>query len=355
MQDFENITRNTTKEWSQSENSDRVTIGSFTGIFFIFIYCAIFVASTVGNVFVLSVCCSKGRKPRRISVFESVSSSPAFFTRYVASLSIADLVFTQLTLLDFVYAIQGEWVTGQVMCKLQGFLLETCYSASILTLIAISRERLKSVSALQRRSLLQRNKERKLFSLGAWIAAALLCSPLLYAYSIEITAEGNIYCTNHAWKDLGRRIYYSFTTFILFLIPLFIMIRTHARIKRAFRSQVAPNEHVIASTKRRQRKAIRMLGAVTLVFFLCWSPFILVRTLRYFGWYTGEIVWKLGQLIVIGSAAVNPFIYGTYNTKFRVHFKKTFICRCCGNRPSNEREISTVGVLVTNFLMVQFP
>ena len=335
LQFLENATENRTTRSQRDfyEASNRISLSSASGVFLMCIYIAVYLTSTIGNSLVLSACFSTGRKPRRLSVFEGISSgSPAaFFSRYIASLSAADLIFTQLTALDVAYAIQGEWVTGQAVCKLQGFLLETCYSASILTLLAISRERLRSVTSRGMKSLRQRDRDTKLFTLSAWIGATLLCSPVLYAYSTVMTVEGRTLCTNRGWGDLARRVYYCVMTFILFAIPLFIMIKTHVRLRDAFRAQVVPSDCITASRRRKQTKAIRMLGVVTFAFLLCWSPFLVIRTLRYFHLYEGEMAWKLSQLIVISSAAVNPFIYGTYNANFRAHFKKSFQRFWCWN------------------------
>ena len=165
------------------------------------------------------------------------------------------------------------------MCKLQGFFVELCYSASILTLIAISRERLQSLSELEIRSRIQRIKTRKLWSILVWIMAILLCTPLLYAYKLEISPEerGKTKCTNMAWSHTGRQIYYSVTTVILFIYPLAIMTWTQFKIKRAFRSQISPSQQIAVLTRARQKKATRILGAVTVGFFALWAPFIITR------------------------------------------------------------------------------
>ena len=297
---------------------------SFIGIFILCFYIIVYSTSTVGNFVVLYICHRSGRS----AAFKPTRTG--FFNRYIANLAIADLLFTQLTVFDAVYAILADWVFGAAMCKLQGFLVELCYSAAILTLIAISRERRKSISDLEMKSRIQRIKERKIFSIIVWIVAFVLCSPLLYAYNVvkTQTENGISRCNNIAWLHIGRRIYYSITIVILFVFPLTIMIWTQLKIKRFLNAQVVANQQIAALTRARQKKASRMLSSVTLVFFVLWSPFILTRTLRYFAWYEGEIMWKLSQLLTLASSAANPFIYSFYSLHYRIFIKRLITCQC---------------------------
>ncbi|XP_068747738.1 somatostatin receptor type 4-like [Montipora capricornis] len=316
-----------------------ISLTSFTGIFFFCFYIFVFFASNVGNIVVLYICNRRGRN----AAFRPTRTG--FFNCYIANLAIADLLFTQLTVFDVLYAVLNEWVLGAAMCKIQGFFIEMCYSASILTLIAISRERLKSFSELEIKSRIQRIKTRKLWSVLVWIMAFLLCSPLLYAYRLDTSPEGSriTVCNNLAWSYFARQIYYSLATVVLFIFPLAIMLWTQFKIKRVFRSQVSPNHCQIAVLRRaRQKKASRMLRAVCLCFVAFWAPFIITRTLRYFKWYEGEIVWKLSQLLTMASAAANPFIYSFYILHFRVFIKRFITCRCGLMSSSTENVESSI-------------
>ena len=176
-----------------------------------------------------------------------------------------------------------------------------------------------------------------------WVVAIILCSPLLYAYHLTEEASGIVRCYNDAWTHVGRRIYYSMTAVILFIVPLVIMIWTQLKIKRVFKSQVAPTQQIAISMRARQKKASRMLSVVTIVFFAFWSPFIFMRTLRYFSWYDGFIIWKLSQLSTIASAAANPFICSRYSAHFRVYIKRFVTCKCGLMAASDNGYISTGG------------
>ena len=70
------------------------------------------------------------------------------------------------------------------MCKIQGTLIEISYTASILTLVAISHERSRSVrstSLARNRSVAQRTIVIKIL----WIVAIVVCAPLFYGYATK--------------------------------------------------------------------------------------------------------------------------------------------------------------------------
>ena len=77
-----------------------------------------------------------------------------------------------------------DWPGGNGLCKIQGTLIEISYTASILTLVAISHERSRSVrstSLARNRSVAQRTIVIKIL----WIVAIVVCAPLFYGYATK--------------------------------------------------------------------------------------------------------------------------------------------------------------------------
>jgi len=287
-------------------------------------YLSVFLTSTVGNSLVLLVCYRSLKKQRK-----EETSREHFFNLYIANLGISDLLFTLLTIFDALYAINNQWTTGNFTCKIQGFLVENCYTASILTLVAISHERARTVSSVQVNDRLHMVRRRKIRVTAIWIGSFIVCSPLLYAYSTYFDEKENQWqCYNLNWGNTAREVYYTIAIIPLFFVPLGFMIYTHIRIYTVLKSQVAPSEYMQKVLQRRQKKASRMLGMVTLMFFILWSPFIVFRSLRDFNWYTNLVPWKLSQLLTIASSAANPFVYCFYSTQFRSYLKTVVACKC---------------------------
>ena len=261
--------------------------------------------SITGNCFVLSVCYKRrGSSSRRW---------------YIANLAIADLTFALLSILDII-SFLWTWVGGQVTCKIQSFWIEACYTTSIMTLVLISFQRIKAVlHPFNARLSDAEGVTKKVVAL--WLGSLVVCSPLLYAYQVEtLDYSGEIICTNRPFGDLGRQIYYSIHAVCFFIVPLMYMIYAQTAISLALRSsrRVFPTQNM-----NRHRKVAKTLAALTVAFIICWSPFIIVRTLIYFHMLGEGHVWRASQLLVMLNTVLDPILYGIYgeNLNFRQYLR----------------------------------
>ncbi|KXJ20333.1 C-X-C chemokine receptor type 2 [Exaiptasia diaphana] len=235
-------------------------------ILYSMLYIVTYLIAIVGNIMAMLTC------------YKNYRITTSILLVYIASLAIADLLFTLLTTFDYVYFFTNSWPGGNAVCKLQGFFVETSYSASILTLVAISYERYRSVAS-KGLARSQRIERRTIISKGIWVFSVLISLPLLYGYSvIEENKTGRLLCVNHvSWGDRGRQIYYTCQAGFIYLLPLSFMIWAHWKIFQVLKVHAA--KKMVSSVECKQRKITHMLAVVTLIFFACWSPFIGVRAL----------------------------------------------------------------------------
>ena len=281
----------------------------FGSCFYFFAYAF----AITGNCFVLSVCYKR-----------SGSSSLRWF---IANLAIADLTFALLSILDII-SFLWTWVGGQVTCKIQCFWIEACYTTSIMTLVLISFQRIKAVLHPFNAQLSDaEGAKRKVVAL--WLGSLVVCSPLLYAYQVvTLDLSGQIICTNRPFGDLGRQIYYSIHAVCFFIVPLVYMIYAQTAIFLALiRSsrRVFPTQNAFATSyTNRHRKVAKTLTALTLAFIICWSPFMIVRTLMYFHLLSEGHVWRASQLLVMLNTVLDPILYGIYgeNLNFRQYLRR---------------------------------
>ena len=281
----------------------------FGSCFYFFAYAF----AITGNCFVLSVCYKR-----------SGSSSLRWF---IGNLAIADLTFALLSILDII-SFLWTWVGGQVTCKIQCFWIEACYTTSIMTLVLISFQRIKAVlHPFNARLSDVEGAKRKVVAL--WLGSLVVCSPLLYAYQVvTLDLSGQIICTNRPFGDLGRQIYYSIHAVCFFIVPLVYMIYAQTAIFLALiRSsrRVCPTQNAFATSyTNRHRKVAKTLAALTLAFIICWSPFMIVRTLMYFHLFSEGHVWRASQLLVMLNTVLDPILYGIYgeNLNFRQYLRR---------------------------------
>ena len=281
-------------------------------IAYVTLYVLLFSLAFFGNIMALLTCYKKYR------------SSHSILLCYISSLAAADLLFAILTTFNFAYFFEGDWPGGDVGCKIVGTFTEISYTASILTLMAISNERLRSVAST---SLVRNHSisKRTIFVKVVWIVALVVCTPLFYGYTTQ-GEKGRQLCVNTNWGDYGRQVYYALLALLIFICPLLFMLWAHIKILRVLNSRIK-NSRGLATVESKQHKVTKMLAVVTLVFFFCWSPFIFVGALRHFYVYEGEEVWKLTQLMIFGNSAVNPLLYCFHNSQFRESFKEIIRCK----------------------------
>ena len=275
-------------------------------VFFCALYTIVFISSTVGNVWFM-ITCYKTLKQRYFP-----------FMWLVANLASADLLFTLLSLLNAI-SFLWRWVGGDITCKVQGFLIETTYTTSITTLVTISYVRLKAITDpfnARIRKWPNRDYSRPVM---IWALCLAVCSPLLYIYRVETSEEGTEVCANTTCGETGRQIYYGLHSVFFFTIPLFYMIFTQRRIHQALCLRIVPMQNSFVN--RQHKKVAKTLAALTIAFVLCWSPFMINRTLSYF--YvpaSSRFVWTFCQLLIFLNAALDPILYGYYGGNLKGAF-----------------------------------
>ena len=293
---------------ARSDGFSTAIVASFIGF-----YSVVFLLSTVGNLIVLSGC------------YSTLKRRPSSIKWFIANLAFADLTFTVLSLLDLT-AFLWTWIGGEVSCKLQSFLIEVCCNSSILTLVFISFKRRKAVVApFRARASVSDGNFGKL--VVVWILSLVAGSPLLYAYQLENDHDITLICTNTKFGDVGRQVYYSIHAACIFIVPLAYMIYAQSSIFLTLRSRVFPTENVFSRVhSKHHRKVAKPLTALTVAFIVCWTPFVIVRTLMYFHLTEGGYYWRASQLLIFLNTALDPILYGLYAEDLKGFLQRFLKC-----------------------------
>ena len=283
-------------------------------IFFLLFYGTVFIVSLVGNIWVLVTC------------YRNLKRNQFPLMWCVANLASADLLFTCLTPFNAI-SVMWRWVGGNATCKLQGFLIETSYSSSITTLVVISYLRLKAVTDPfnSRSGRFSSREYMKLVTI--WCICLVICLPIAHIYRVEPNEDGKLVCANTTWGSTGRQIYYTVHAIVFFVIPLTYMIVTQRKISRSLRANIVPmrNSHIMKSNQRQKRVA-KTLAVLSLAFFMCWSSFMILRTLMYFNLASHGLGWRAAQLMVFLNTALDPLLYGYYGGNFKSKVRSILRC-----------------------------
>ena len=88
-------------------------------------------------------------------------------------------------------------------------------------------------------------------------------------------------------------------------------------------------------------QVMNILVVITLVFLLLWTPFIILRLMRFSGLPVPGIAWKVSQGLMIIAAAVNYFIYAFMSPDLRkVFFSFIPFKSCRRNAPPSPLSVT---------------
>ncbi|XP_070533434.1 neuropeptide Y receptor type 5-like isoform X1 [Ptychodera flava] len=129
------------------------------------------VVSTVGNIVVILVITCK-------------KNSKASFNTLILNLAISDWTLSLLCLpFVFTSAVMGEWIFGDVICRLAPFALKVSEIVSIFTLTAIGTDRYHAIMYPLKEKLTTRKKI--ILVVIIWVTAAVICTPYALYHSVR--------------------------------------------------------------------------------------------------------------------------------------------------------------------------
>ena len=300
-------------------------------------YMLVFIIASVGNTLIITTVVMYARMRTVLNI-------------YILNLAISDLLFASLSLFDAVALMLDGWYAGEITCKLQSFLIEVCYTSSVITLMVMSLERYFAICHPTH----SREADKSIYGIivTTWIFSIAFCTVLLYAYQVRNATDGRPICASTVWPTSWKQSFYTVHSVVVYIIPLVLMVLSHYKILREISKHRI--DSVIGKGNRKQtgaarkRRAVKMLVTVIVTFFVLWTMFIIARLLMYYGYDVNLWLWKASQLLILSSTAVNSIIYAFMSPKFNRCFKELLLERLCcdkGKVSSSSRYASTTADL----------
>lgn len=331
-----NLGQNATSTFACPESKDSI----FSKGLKIFWYFAIIGLSLLGNAVVVWVV---RRSPRMRTV-----------TNYfIVNVSLADLLTTLFNMLPTLFwIIQGVdvWYIGgafgEALCKLFQFFQLVSISCSVLSMAAIAFDRFFAIFRPLKRTISFPGAKKIIVVI--WLASLVFSCPNLYVLRLE-QIDDVVYCVEK-WSPLFDEatspLAYTIALFIgLYALPLLIIGVLYTTVIIRLWSRTTPGQNSITNRSNRERtnkKVLKMLITVVVVFAVCWLP-LYVRMFLLFSYpvrYLCGLPYHLDFItLYLGHAnsAVNPYIYVIFNENFRKGFKAVIMKQ----HPDSERMSST--------------
>ncbi|XP_063004939.1 G-protein coupled receptor 83 [Melospiza melodia melodia] len=301
-------------------------------------YSFIIVFALFGNVLVCHVVIKTKRVHSATSLF-------------IVNLAVADIMITLLnTPFTLARFVNSTWIFGKGMCHVSRFAQYCSLHVSALTLTAIAVDR-HQVIMHPLKPRISTGKGVMYISV-IWIMATCFSLPhaiyqklFTFEYSEDVT---RCLClpdfpepADLFWK------YLDLTTFILlYVLPLLIISAAYVTVAkklwlRNVIGDVTVEQYFVL--RRKNKKTIKMLMLVVVLFAVCWFPLncyvvlLSSQTIR-----TNNALYFAFHWFAMSSTCYNPFIYCWLNDSFRSELKALLnMCRKAP-RPTEQRLPSTV-------------
>lgn len=259
---------------------------------------------------------------------------------YILSLAICDL-FVAVTCLPLTLgaSIKGQWIYGDVICQIQGHVIQVlaCFSLTIVALTAVNRYY----------RVVRPNLYRKIFTkrftiimtASSFAVSALMAVGMMYIMRARFHFGPHFFCTpNFTNRQMKRTV--ALPVFLAFIIiSLFVVIFCYFKVYRVVRRHVILVRPTLLAGAFQLRKennltcrveevnATKMVFVIITVYCLLWIPVCIIGAL-----YVCDIVlprWThlMYDYLLFISNATNPLIYGLMNKAFRDEYVRILKCK----------------------------
>ncbi|XP_060574844.1 melanopsin-like isoform X4 [Ruditapes philippinarum] len=254
---------------------------------------------------------------------------------FLVNLAIADfLVGILLAPFSLTTLISEEWIFGEVMCNINGFMNAVCFITSIHTLMYISIH--KYVSITRPFSRILNHWKILIMSAAAWLWAIVCAILTMFVLSKVVSKPGAMQCGPEYPRNNLEYLHHVIITGTNIVIPLAIMTFAYARMYCEFRSHAKrlrknstlQTDQILAQ----QIQVTKTLFIVLACFMLCWLPYFAYSS------YVSTIKDKSKILAWANPAAYcfmymnsgcNPIIYAWRSPSFREGYKE-ILCQKSG-------------------------
>lgn len=227
----------------------------------------VFVCATCGNVFFVKTLLK--RRNTRTQLF-------------LLHLCLADLVVAFFQVLpQFFVEITHRFRGTDFLCRSVKYLQVVGMFASAYMIVTLTIDRYHAVCKPMVSFL--RSSFRRHLSIGAaWLVSLAFSSPQLFIFSLQEVKENQFDCWATFLEPWGSRIYISWITLAVFVLPAGILLYCQMRICTTIyfnmkRKALQTGRASTRGVSNAMLKTVKMTFVIIMAYTVCWSPFFVVQ------------------------------------------------------------------------------
>ncbi|XP_026183163.1 arginine vasopressin receptor 2, like [Mastacembelus armatus] len=268
----------------------------------------VFVLATCSNVFFLCTLWKKRKRNIRTQIF-------------LLHLCLADLVVAFFQVVpQFSIEITHRFRGTDFLCRSVKYLQVVGMFASAYMIVAMTLDRYHAVCKPMV-SFLEGSCRRYISIGAAWLISLAFSSPQLFIFSLQEVGENQYDCWATFIEPWGSRIYISWITLAVFVLPAVILLYCQIRICTTIyfnmkRKALQEGRTGTKGVSNAVFKTVEMTFVIVMAYTVCWSPFFVVQL--WSAWSPSSAptkgpVFAIIMLLASLNSCTNPWIYLYYS------------------------------------------
>ncbi|KAL9979321.1 hypothetical protein ACROYT_G016969 [Oculina patagonica] len=273
-----------------------------------------------------------------ITLIVTICRNPGLRTltnMFILNQACADLGVALLCMpFSIITCFTRDWIFGDSLCQLNGFMNILFEASSLFTLTAISIE--KYFSIVKPMTVVITTRLALTMVAMTWLTALALATIPLTGFIAFEFKTGSTQCGVQIPETAGQTVYASAILLVAFLVPLCIMGFCYINIfKVAKQHNIRLSRTSISSIESEslltsQNQIALTIFILLIVFIICWTPFfsyMMYMSINHIK-NPDAFAQSFGQAsywFVFLNSSINPFVYGIRNPLIR----KELYSMCC--------------------------
>nr|XP_006812679.1 PREDICTED: tyramine receptor ser-2-like [Saccoglossus kowalevskii] len=233
---------------------------------------------------------------------------------------VCDLAIT-IFLIPFMIASAAsqQWVFGDTVCQLVGYLNVVFVSVNIFTLTIVSFNRYFIIRFPFRYQRYFENKSGSIPIAMIWISCVVIAFPPLLGWGTYDFLIAKATCTIVCNLEETEEGYTMVLGVLTGALPICVFIWSYVNIacvayrhsrKPIVLGSLGPGLRSVKITNNRDFKTTRTLFFIMFTFLLCWLPYYVIYNVHSFGGYVPRTVDTVATWLAFSTCALNPCIFG---------------------------------------------
>ncbi|XP_028853846.1 vasopressin V2 receptor [Denticeps clupeoides] len=234
---------------------------------------------------------------------------------FVFHLCLADLVVAFFQVCpQLIWDITDRFLGPDLLCRLVKYLQVVGMFASTYMIVAMTVDRYQAVC----KPMVTFQRRRARWNVPvcvAWGVSLVGGLPQIFIFSQVQVAPGVFDCWADFVQPWGLKTYVTWTTLVIFLLPVLTVVACQARICRAVQANLSMKTQTrasgVAGLSKARVKTVKMTVAIVLVYIACWAPFFTAQLWSVWDEQapTETAVFTILMLLASLNSCANPCIY----------------------------------------------